>query len=191
MSMTPVTSQIFVAGPRSARTRPSTRSIVGFVLMSMALTFGIQRVVLAAPLGGSAHGALLVRGVDGSGRVSSSIDAIAIAGAYPGMAARTSTFEVRNEGSLPVAFAVNATDLVTHGPRSLDDVLRIIVSDPATGDTLYQGRLSGLLIEHTRALTAGTAVRFTVEVTWPSIAADEAYRGAGMGFSVVASPLAS
>ena len=190
MSMTLATSETFVAGPKTLRTRRPACTIAGFVLMSLALTFGIQRVVLAAPLGGSEHGALVVQGVDGNGRVSSSADVITISGAYPGMAAQTSTFEVRNAGTSPVAFAVNATGLTANGPRSLDDVLRITVLDPTTGDTVYQGRLSGLRIEHTGVLAAGTAARFTVEVTWPSIPADAAYQGAGMGFTVVASPAA-
>jgi hypothetical protein len=190
MSMTSA-SQIFVAGPRNVRTRRSARSIVGFVLMSLALVFGIQRVVLAAPLGGSKHGALVVQGVDGNGRVSSSADVIAISGAYPGMAALSSTFKVRNAGTLPVAFAVNTTGLVASGPRSLDDVLRITVRDAATGDTVYRGRLSGLRIEHAHVLAVGAAARFIVEVTWPTTTADAAYQGAGMGFTVTASPAAA
>jgi hypothetical protein len=188
MSMTSATSQIFVAGPRNRRTRRPARTVAGFVLMSLALTLGIQRVVMAAPLGNSDEGALVIQGVDGNGRASSSADVIAISGAYPGMAAQTSTFEVRNAGTLPVAFAVNATGLVANGPRSLDDVLRITVRDRATGDTVYRGRLSTLRIEHTGVLAAGAAARFSVQVTWPSISADDAYQGAGMGFTVVASP---
>jgi hypothetical protein len=188
MSMT-VTSQIFVAGPRNLRSRRSTRTIIGLVLMSLALTFGIQRVVLAAPLGGSKHGALVVKGVNGNGRVSTSADVIAISGAYPGMAAQISTFQVRNEGTLSVAFAVSTTGMAANGTRSLDDVLRIAVRDAATGNTVYRGRLSGLRIEHT--LGAGAATRFSVEVTWPTTAADAAYQGAGLGFSVVASPSAA
>ena len=42
----------------------------------------------------------------------------------------------------------------------------------------------------TPALTAGSAARFTVQTTWPSTPADAAYEGAGMGFTVVASPFA-
>ena len=178
------TSQSFVAGPRNIRTHRSARSIVGLVLMSLALVFGIQRVVLAGPLGGSEHGALVVQGMDGHA------DVIAISGAYPGMAALTSTFKVRNAGTLPVAFAVNTTGLVASGPRSLDDVLRITVRDAATGDTVYRGRLSSLHIEHTQ-IAAGAAARFTVEVTWPATSTDAAYQGAGMGFTVVASPAAA
>ena len=185
--MTPATSQIFVAGPGNLRTRRA-RTVVGLVLMSLALTFGIQRVVLASPLGSSRQGALVVQGVDGNGRVSSSADVIKISDAYPGMAAQSSTFEVRNTGTLPVAFTVDSTGLIADGSRSLDDVLRITVRDPATGVMVYRGRLSGLRIEHTGVLAAGTTVRFTVEVTWPSIPADAAYQGAGLGFSVVASP---
>lgn len=189
--MTPATSEIFVAGPRNLRTRRRARTIVGFVLMSLALTFGIQRVVMAEPLGNSERGALLVQGVDGNSRVFPSADVIEISGAYPGMAAQTSTFEIRNTGTIPVAFAVSSTGLVANGPRSLDDVLRITVRDHATSDIVYRGRLSGLRIEHTGVLAAGAAVRFTVEVTWPSIPADAAYQGAGMGFTVVASPAAA
>lgn len=184
--MTSATSQIFVAGPRNVRTRRPGRTIVGFVLMSLALTFGIQRVVMAAPLGGSEHGKLLVQGVDGNGRVSSSSPVIDVSGAYPGMPAKTSTFEVRNTGTLPVTFAVNSADLVANGPSSLDDVLRITVRDPATGDTVYRGRLSGLRIEHAGVLAAGTAATFAVSVTWPNTPADDAYQGAGLRFSVVA-----
>ncbi len=186
-----MTAQVFVAGPRNLRSRRSARSIAGFVLMSLALTFGIQRVVLADPLGGTKHGALVVKGVDANGRVSSSADVIDVSGAYPGMAAQTSTFQVRNDGSQPVAFTVNATGLVANGPRSLDDVLRITVRDAASGDTVYRGRLSGLRIEHTKILAAGAAARFTVAVTWPSIPADAAYQGAGLRFFVVASSSAA
>jgi hypothetical protein len=191
MSMTSATSQIFVAGPSNRRTSRPARTIAGFVLMSLALTLGIQRVVMAAPLGGSDRGALVVRGVDGNGRASSSADVIAISGAFPGMAVQTSTFQVRNMGTLPVAFAVNAKDLVANGPRSLDDVLRITVRDRATDDTVYRGRLSTLRIAHTGVLAAGAAARFTVAVTWPGISADAAYAGAGMGFTIVASPAAA
>lgn len=186
-----VTSQIFVAGPQNLRTRRSARTVVGLVLMSLALTFGIQRVVMAAPVGSSEQRALLVQGVDGSGMVSSSVGVIDVSGAYPGMAAKVSTFEIRNAGTLPVRFTVESTDLVANGPRSLDDVLRIAVRDPATGVLLYRGRLSGLRIEHAGALAAGTAATFTVEVTWPSIAADAAYQGAGLRFSVVATSSAA
>lgn len=158
--------------------------------MSLALTFGIQRVVVAAPIGGSEHAAVLVQGVDGNGLVSSSSDVIDVSGAHPGMAAKTSIFEVRNAGTLPGAFAVNSADLVANGPRSLDDVLRITVRDAATGDPVYRGRLSGLRIEDTGVLEAGTAARFTVEVTWPNTPADDAYQGAGLRFSVVANSAA-
>jgi hypothetical protein len=184
--MTSATSQIFVAGPRNLRTGRRARTVVGLVLMSLALTFGIQRVVMAAPLGSSEQGALLVQGVDGNGRVTSSGDVIDVSGAYPGMVAQTSTFEVRNAGTLPVTFAVDTADLVANGPRSLDDVLRIAVRDPSTGVMVYRGRLSGLRFEHTGALAAGTAATFTIEVTWPNTAADDAYQGAGLRFSIVA-----
>jgi hypothetical protein len=190
MSVT-ATSQMFVAGPRNVRTHRPARTVVGFVLMSLALTFGIQRVVMAAPLGGSGHAALRIQGVGGDGMVSSSAPIIDVAGAYPGMAAQTSTFQIRNSGTIPVAFLVSSTDLVANGPRSLDDVLRITVRDPSTGHLVYQGRLSGLRIKHTGVLAPGTAARFTVEVTWPSIPADAAYQGAGLHFSVVASPAAA
>ncbi len=154
--------------------------------MSLVLTLGIGRAVMAAPVGSSEHGALLVQGVDGNGRVSSSA-VIDISGAYPGMPAQDSTFEVSNTGALPVTFAVSSRDLVASGPRSLDDVLRIAVRDPSTGVTVYRGRLSGLRIEHTDALAAGTAATFTVQVTWPVTAADDAYQGARLRFSVVTS----
>ena len=49
MSMTLVTSQIFVAGPSNVRTRRPVRTVVGIVLMSLTLTLGIQHVVMAAP----------------------------------------------------------------------------------------------------------------------------------------------
>lgn len=157
--------------------------------MSLVLTLGIGRAVMAAPapVGSSEHGALLVQGVDGNGRVSSSAQVIDISGAYPGMPAQDSTFEVSNTGALPVTFAVSSRDLVASGPRSLDDVLRIAVRDPSTGVMVYRGRLSGLRIEHTDALAAGTATTFTVQVTWPVTAADDAYQGAGLRFSVVTS----
>lgn len=191
MSTTTATSQIFVVGPSKVRAHRPARTVVGFVLMSLALTFGIQRVVMAAPLGGSEHGALLVQAVDGNGRTSATADVIKVAGAYPGMAAQTSSFEVRNTGSLPVTFAVTSADLIPSGSRSLDDVLRITVRDPATGALLYHGRLSGLLIEHTGALAGGTAETFTVDVTWPNTSADDAYQGAGLHFTVLASPSAA
>ena len=188
--MTSATSQIFVAGPRNLRTRRPVRSVFSLVLMSLVLTLGIQRVVMAAPIGSSEHGALLVQSVEANGQVSSSSDVIDVSGAYPGMAAQASTFQVHNTGAVPVTFAVNSTDLVASGSRSLDDVLRITVRDPATGATVYRGRLSGLRIQPTRALAAGATATFTVDVTWPSTAADDAYQGSGLHFSVVASPSA-
>jgi hypothetical protein len=188
MSTTPATSPFFAVGTTTSRTRRP--AVIGFVLMSLALTLGIQRVVLAAPHDGSAQGALEVRGIDGNGRVSSSADVINVSGAYPGMASQTSTFEVRNTGT-PVAFAVESTGLVANGPRSLDDVLRIAVRDRATGAEVYRGRLSRLRIAHTGTLAAGAVATFTVEVTWPATSADAAYQGAGMGFTVTASPAAA
>lgn len=188
---TSATSQIFVAGPRKLRTRRSARSIVGLVLMSLVLTLGIERVVMAAPRVDSAHGALLVERSGGNGRVSPSADVISVSGAYPGMPAKTSAFQVHNTGSLPVTFAVTSGDLAASGPRSLDQVLRIAVRDSVTGSLVYQGRLSGLLIEPGRTLAAGAFTRFTVQVTWPATAADAAYQGAGLHFSVVASPSAA
>jgi hypothetical protein len=190
MSVT-ATSQIFVAGPSNVRTRRPARTVVGLVLMSLALTFGIQHMVMAAPLGNFGQGMLRIQGVDGNGLVSPSAAIIDVSGAYPGMAAQISTFQVRNWGTLPVAFAVSSTDLVANGPRSLDDVLRITVREPATGVMVYRGRLSGLRISHTGVLAPGTAARFTVEVTWPSIPADAAYEGAGLRFSIMASPAAA
>ncbi len=190
MSTASATSQIFVAGPCSPRTRRSAGTIVGLVLMSLVLTLGIERVVTAAPRDGVEHGALRVEGVDANGRVSASSDVLGVSGAYPGMPAQASTFEVRNTGTLPMSFAVITGDLVATGPRSLDDVLRITVRDPKTGDVVYRGRLSGLRIEHTRVLAAGATATFTVEVTWPNGPADDAYQGAGLHFSLVVTPSA-
>ncbi len=184
MSSTP--AQIFAAGPRDLRTRRAARTFVGLILMSLVLTLAIQRVVIAAPRV-SGHGALLVQGVDGNGRVSSSARIIDISGALPEMQPQTSSFEVRNTGTVPVAFAVDTKGQIANGPHSLDNVLRIAVRD-RSGALVYQGRISGLRIEHTGPLAAGSAARFTVQTTWPSTPADAAYEGAGMGFTVVASP---
>ena len=90
-----------------------------------------------------------------------------------------------------MAFAVATKGLVANGPHSLDNVLRIVVRDARGAVSVYQGRISGLRIEHTGALAAGSAARFTVQTTWPSTPADAAYEGAGMGFSIVASGSAS
>ena len=186
--MSSTSAQVFVAGPRDLRTRRPARTYVGLILMSLMLTLAIQRVVIAAPRV-SGHGALLVQGVDRSGRVSSSARIIDVSGALPGMQPQTSSFQVRNTGTVPVAFAVDTKGLIANGPRSLDDVLRIAVRD-RSGTLVYQGRISGLRIEHTGLLAAGSAARFTVQTTWPSTPADAAYEGAGMGFTVVASPFA-
>ena len=188
MSTASVTSQIFVAGPSGPRTRRPAGTVVGLILMSLMLTLVVQHVVMATPRDGSDHAALLVEGVDANGGVSTSSNVIDVSGVYPGMPAQISTFEIRNSGTLPVTFAVTTADLVASGPRSLDDVLRIAVRDPATGDIVYRGRLSGLRIQHTRALAAGATATFTVAATWPSTPADNAYQGAGLHFSVVAAP---
>jgi hypothetical protein len=188
MSMT-ATSPIFVLGPNDRRVRRRGRTVVGIVLMSLALTLGIQRVVIAAPR--SSEGALLVQGEDRNGHASSSADVIKVSGAYPGMAAQTSTFEVRNTGTLPVAFSLNSKGVVASGGGSLDDVLRITVRDPATGAMVYRGRLSSLHIEHTGVLQAGARATFTVDVTWPITATDGMYQGAGLHFSIMASPAAA
>ena len=186
--MSSTSAEIFVAGPRDLRTRRPARTYVGLILMSLMLTLAIQRVVIAAPRI-SGHGALLVQGVDRNGRVSSSARMIDISGALPGMQAQTSSFQVRNTGTVPVAFAVDTKGLIANGPQSLDNVLRIAVRD-RSGALVYQGRISGLHIEHTGPLAAGSAARFTVLTTWPSTPDDAAYQGAGMGFTVVASPFA-
>jgi hypothetical protein len=186
--MSSTSAEIFVAGPRHLRTRRPARTYVGLILMSPMLTLAIQHVVIAAPRV-SGHGSLLVQGVDRNGRVSSSARIIDISGALPGMQAQTSSFEVRNTGTVPVAFAVDTKGLIANGPQSLDNVLRITVRD-RSGALVYQGRISGLRIEHTGALAAGSAASFTVQTTWPSTPADAAYEGAGTGFTVMASPFA-
>ncbi len=186
--MSTTSAEIFVAGPRDLRTRRPARTYVGLILMSLMLTLAIQRVVIAAPRI-SGHGALLVQGVDRNGRVSSSARMIDISGALPGMQPQTSSFQVRNTGTVPVAFAVDTKGLIANGPHSLDNVLRIAVRD-RSGALVYQGRISGLRIEHTGLLAAGSAARFTVQTTWPSTFGDAAYQGAGMGFTVMASPFA-
>jgi hypothetical protein len=185
--MSSTSAQVFVAGPRDLRTRRPARTYVGLIMMSLMLTLAIQRVVIAAPRDTSGHGALVVQGVDRNGRVSSSARIIDISGALPGMQPQTSSFEVRNTGTVPVAFAVDTKGQIANGPHSLDNVLRIAVRD-RSGALVYQGRISGLRIEHTGPLAAGSAARFTVQTTWPSTPADAAYEGAGMGFTVVASP---
>ncbi|MGH2595746.1 MAG: hypothetical protein ACRDH7_07260 [Actinomycetota bacterium] len=188
--MASATSEIFMRAPRKPWSRPSAHTVVSFVLLSVVLTLGIAHVVMAAPPDHPWHGALRVEAGDSGGRASASSDIIDVSGAYPGMPAQTSTFEVRNPGALPVTFAVTSTDLVVSGPRSLDDVLRITVRDPATGSVDYRGRLSGLSIERTRTLAAGASAMFTVQVTWPNTPADDAYQGAGLHFSLVARPSA-
>jgi hypothetical protein len=124
--------------------------------------------------------------VHANGRITASSHVIDVSNAYPGMAAQTSTFEARNTGDVPLTFTVTTTDLVVSGRRSLDDVLRITVRDRITGAVAYHGRLSGLRLVHRRALAIGSAATFTVDVTWPSGPADDAYQGAGLTFSVVA-----
>jgi hypothetical protein len=187
--MSATSARIFVAGPRDLRTRRPAITYVGLILMSLMLTLAIQRVVIAAPRGASGHQTLQVQGVDGNGRVSSSARVIDVSGAMPGMRAQTSMFRVRNTGSVPLAFVVNTTGLMANGPHSLDNVLRIAVRD-RSGNLVYQGRISGLRIEHAGLLAAGSAAGFIVRTTWPSTPADAAYEGAGMGFTVVASPFA-
>ncbi len=188
--MASVTAQIFVAGPSKPRTRPPAQTVVSLVLMSVVLTLGIARVVMAAPGDGSEHAGLRVEAVEADGRASTSSDIIDVSRAYPGMPAQTSTLQVRNPGTLPVTFALTSIDLVASGPRSLDDVLRIIVRDPVTGNVDYRGRLSGLRIERTHAVAGGASAMFTVQVTWPNTPADDAYQGAGLRFSLVATPSA-
>jgi hypothetical protein len=190
MSVASATSEIFLRAPSKPWTRPPAHTVVSLVLMSVVLTLGIAHVVIAAPGNSPGQGALRVEAVDAGGRVSTSADVIDVSGAYPGMPAQISTFEVRNPSALPVTFAVTSDGMVASGPRSLDDVLRITVRDPATGSVDYRGRLSGLSIERTRALAAGAFAMFTVQVTWPNTPADDAYQGAGLHFSLVATPSA-
>jgi hypothetical protein len=159
--------------------------VIGLVLTSLALTVGIQRMVMAAPRGGSEHAALQLQAVNANGRLSTKSRLIDVSGAYPGMPATRSTFMVRNAGTMPVAFSVSAADVAATGSSSLDDVLRIAVRT-STGDLVYRGRLSRLRIQHTGILAPQTASTFTVDVTWPSSPSDAAYQGAGMSFSIVA-----
>jgi hypothetical protein len=184
--MSSTSAQIFVAGPRDLRTRRPARTCVGLILMSLMLTLAIQRVVIAAPRGSAPYATLQVQALAPNGHVSSSAHVIDVSGAYPGMLAKRSTFDVRNAGTMPLAFTVTSRNLVTTGARSLDDVLRIVVRD-AAGHLEYRGRLSGLRIAHTGALAPQTAATFTVDVTWASGPADAAYEGAGLSFSIVAS----
>jgi hypothetical protein len=183
--MSSTSAQIFVAGPRNLRTRRRVRTYVGLILMTLTLTFAIQRVVSAAPRGSAPYAALQVQALGSNGHVSSSAHVIDVSGAYPGMRATRSTFDVRNVGTMPLAFTVTSTNLVATA-RSLDDVLRIVVRD-AAGHLEYRGRLSDLRIAHPGALAPRSATSFTVDVTWPSGPSDPAYEGAGLSFSIVAS----
>ena len=175
-----------MAGPADRRTRRPARTAAVLILMSLGLTFGIEHVVMAAPADFSEQGALQVRGVDATGRMTASAHVVDVSNVYPGMVAQTSAFEVRNTGDVPLAFTVTSADLVVSGRRSLDDVLRITVRDHITGAVEYHGRLSGLRVVYHGALAIGAAATFTVDVTWPSGPADDAYQGAGLSFSVVA-----
>ena len=186
--MASATARTFVAGPSKPRMRPPAETVVSLVLMSVVLTLGVARVVMAAPGSGSEPGRLRVEAVDADGRVSPSSDIIDVSGAYPGMPAQTSTFEVRNPGTLPVTFSLSSIDLVASGPRSLDDVLRVTVRDPATGSLDYRGRPSALTLERSRTLAAGAFNMFTVKVSWPNTPGDDAYQGAGLHFTLVATP---
>ena len=101
------------------------------------------------------------------------------------MPAKRSTFDVRNAGTMPLAFTVTSRNLVATGA---DRWMTFFGSLFATGRPSRIPRTPpGLPIAHTGALAPQTAATFTVDVTWASGPSDAAYEGAGLSFSIVAS----
>ena len=89
-----------------------------------------------------------------------------VAGAYPGMPARSSEIVLKNSGSLPAGYTVAST----HVTGSLDRALRLVVSDQATGRNVYSGRLSGLSFSGTADLQPGQSATYVARISWPSTA---------------------
>lgn len=112
-----------------------------------------------------------------------------ISGAYPGMDPQRTVIRLRNIGEIAQTFTVAAAVHPT-GPRSLDRVLRVRVTDRTSGATLYVGRLSALRFEGS-TLQAGRSASYVVQVSWPETPRDDAYQGAPLSLELTAEAVAA
>ena len=101
--------------------------------------------------------------------------------AMPYMSAQTQTLRIKNEGSLPAAIELTATNLISSS-ANLDDVLRIVVKD-ANNQVLYTGKISELSIQ-VGNLAAGTQLNWSVAIDWPDSPTvdDNLYQAAALAF---------
>jgi hypothetical protein len=89
---------------------------------------------------------------------------------------------IRNSGTLAATYTVSA-ELAPSNGRSLDDVLVLTVTDLASGEVLYSGKLSELSLNHS-SLKPGASMTCMFEISWPSSANDHLYQGLSFGFSL-------
>lgn len=139
----------------------------------------------AATVGrGSRTGVLRVDFVDSSGRITHQ-QSVDVSGASRWMSPKSTPIKLRNTGTIAAAYTISA-DLETTGDHSLDDVPIATVTNDA-GQTLYQGRLSGLTLTESH-LEPGLATTYWLHITWPSTAGDIASQGRSLSFLLLANP---
>jgi hypothetical protein len=161
------------------------RAISAILATAVFLTAAVSAAAAAsreAGAGAASSGAIAF--ADEAGRVLQA-PVIALDNAYPGMPVQRSALRLRNNGDLDEAFSVTA-EVSETGSRSLADVLVIRVTDEATGESVYQGPLSGLSFERAASLRPGEVASYVAAITWPPTTRDDLYQGAGVSFTLKA-----
>lgn len=112
------------------------------------------------------------------------------AGAMPGMAPRTEVVRIENDGTVNARWRLSVAGLVSHGERSLGEVLEVTVRDPASNVVLYQGALSALDVASRTVVEPGEAAILVVAVSWPDTPTDDnPYQGARLSFALQVSAI--
>ena len=166
----------WTAGPRETNGAMRRLARLVAVLVSVFIAAGVAAGAAAHPRTASGAG---IAFTDASGHLRST-PVISADGAYPGMS-RDTVVRLRNVGSVRETFDVSAS-VATSGTHSLDEVLVVTVTDPASGSVVYQGRLSTLTFHSSRALAPSRTARYTVQISWPETGRDDLYQGLGLSF---------
>jgi len=130
---------------------------------------------------GFQSGSLSVEFADGLGGVVQD-PAMEAGVVLPGGPPVSTPVTIRNTGTLAATYTVSAK-LAPSSGRSLDEVLVLTVTDLASGEVLFSGKLSELSLNHSY-LKPGASMSYAFEISWPSSANDNLYRGLSLGFSL-------